>query len=44
MTWIGIFNISCEIALKWMPEDPTADEVIIGSGNDLVPSGIKPLH
>ena len=36
----GIF---CEIALIWMLLDFTYDEVNIGSGNGLVPSGNKPL-
>ena len=38
----GGWGISYEIALRWMPQDLT-DDVNIGSGNDLVPSGNKPL-
>ena len=42
MLLIKFMSISREITLKWMPQD-TSDEVNIGSGNDLVPSGNKPL-
>ena len=36
------WGISCEIVLIWMSLDLT-DDVNIGSGNGLVPSGNKPL-
>ena len=35
-------DISSEIALRWTSLD-LSDEVSIGSGNGLVPSGNKPL-
>ena len=38
---IDIWSISCEISLRWMLH-PT-DEVNVGSGNGLVPSGNKPI-
>ena len=36
-------GICCEIAQIWMSLDFTDDQVNIGSGNGLVPSGNKPL-
>ena len=40
-----ILNISCEIALKWMPQALTDDKSKLGSANNvLVPSGSKPLQ
>ena len=39
---IDDWGISCEIALTWKPQRLT-DDVNIGSGNGLVPSGNKPL-
>ena len=41
-TKLNILNISLEISLRWMPEDPK-DDVNIGSSNGLVMSGTKPL-
>ena len=40
---IGIFRSSHDNVLRWMPQDLTDDQVNIGSGNGLVPSGNKPL-
>ena len=42
---IDSWDISCEIALRWMSLDLANDQwqVNIGSGNDSVPSGNKPL-
>ena len=41
------FCISCEIACRWIQQDLTDEtwlvNVNIGSGNGLVPTGIKPL-
>ena len=34
---------SWEIGLPWVPENPFDDQVNIGSGNGLVPSGIMPV-
>ena len=44
MLWINSDKTSttCEIAVTWMPQN-TFDEVKIGSGNGLMPSGNKPL-
>ena len=40
---ISGWGISCEIALIWMSLDLNDDQIIISSGNGLVPSGNKPL-
>ena len=40
---INILSISHEISPRGMPQDLTDDKVNIGSGNDLVTSGNKPL-
>ena len=37
-----ILNISCEIALRWMPQD-LINDINICSGNDAAPSGDTPL-
>ena len=38
-------RISCEIALRWMPQNTFDDwQVHIGSGNGFVQPGNKPLH
>ena len=42
MVQIKSISTSREIALRWMLQN-TFDEVNIGSGNGLVPSGSKPL-
>ena len=39
---IGIFK-SYDNVLRWMSQDLTDDQVNVGSGNGLVPSGNKPL-
>ena len=38
--WI---KFMCEIALRWMPQNDFDDKPNIGSGNSLMPDGIKPL-
>ena len=40
---VDILSISCKFGHRWQPENISEDEVDIGSGNDLVPSGTKPL-
>ena len=40
---IDVLNISCEIAMRWMPRDPHSWLVKIGWGNGLVLTGNKPL-
>ena len=42
MLWIKLTTISCEIALRWMPENTFVD-FNIGSGNALESSSNKPL-
>ena len=32
---------SCEIAIRWMPQNTTSDDVNIGSGDGMEPSGNK---
>ena len=40
---IGIISISWKIALMYMPQNTSYNDVNIGSGNGLVPSGNKAL-
>ena len=42
MLWIEFMSTSCEIILRWMPQN-TYDKSNIGSGNGLVLLGNKPL-
>ena len=38
---IDVFCISCEIILRWMPQDLTNKKVTIGSVNGLVPESMR---
>ena len=42
-TLFMFINTSCEIALRWLPQNTYDDKSNIGSGNGLVPSSNKPL-
>ena len=45
MSWIKFSSISCEMALRGIPDD-NFDDIMISQhcpGNGLVPSGTKPL-
>ena len=41
--WIDTLSIFYEIGLSWVPQNPIDDQVNIGAGNGLVPSGNEPL-